>query len=279
MDKPVFSFQDVNLSAASAGSSHLRLIVGTEGFSMAVTDGSGALTGLNAWHFKKSGKTYEASEQEIRQIFGQGVIPGFPFGQVTCAFSNQYVTLVPRRLFREEDLDSYLRLLIHPAEFQYHYDELGEMDCFVVYAIEEPIVRTVSQYFPRANKLNLATSLIRAFRNHGIRQDYEVMVNLRNQEAQVMVFERQNLLFYNRFRFNDAKDLLYFLLLTFDQFRLNPVETPLCLAGNIVEDSDIYKLLYRYFRHIHFAGIPGLPKFTGSLEETPVHCFFDLLTL
>jgi hypothetical protein len=279
MDKPVFSYHDGSLTAASAAAGLLRVIVGTDGFSWMASDPDGNINGMQTWQFQPAGKRFPDVDANIRYILGQQMILRFPFGKTIVAYSNPNITLVPRRLFREEDLASYLKLLIQPDDYTFRFDEIPELDCFAAYAIESQVIQTCKPYFEAGNQIHLGTSLIKSFRTLQIRQGYEVAVNLRNQVAQVMVFDRQILLFYNTFRFEQPNDLLYALLLAFDQFRLNPVETPLILAGNLLEDSAIYRLLYRYFRHIHFAAVPNASNLPTQMTVVPNHCFFDLLTL
>jgi hypothetical protein len=112
------------------------------------------------------------------------------------------------------------------------------------------------------------------------RNDYEVFVNLRNHIAQIAVFDRRNLQFYNSFAFTKASDFLYFTLLAFDQLKLNPLDVPLTISGELMEDSEIYRLLYRYFRDIRFAPTPaGLYHFPGSIQSLPSHLNYDLYAM
>jgi hypothetical protein len=279
MDKPAFSYHDGSLSPDTAAAGRLRVIVGADGFSWLATGSDGHVAALQSWQFKPGSKQLAEVESEVRSIFGQQTILGLPFGEVTYAFANPNVTLVPRRLFRPEDMASYLKLLIQPDDYQYGFDEIQELDCFAVYAVETNLLRMGTQYFPQGDRIHLATSLIRAFRNLNARSGYEVTVNLRNQVAEVLVFDRHILLFYNTFQFEQPNDLLYAILLAYDQFRLNPVETPLVLAGNLLEDSAIYRLFYRYFRHIRFATISGSSELPAQMAVLPAHCYFDILTL
>lgn len=109
--------------------------------------------------------------------------------------------------------------------------------------------------------------------------DYEVFLNARNQAAQIAVFDRRNLLFYNAFRFEKPNDLLYFALLAYDQFRLDPAEIPLTVSGNLPEDSEIYRTLYRYVRAIRFASLPEKMVLPEGVENLPQHFWFDLSNL
>lgn len=279
MDKQIYNFQDIRLNQHSAANCDLQVIIGAEGFSWSVTEKEGRYLALRNGHFVPPGRQFAAVEQDIRTVFGREDLLKWSFKSVRCALSNANVTLVPRRLFDPRQLPAYFKLLLFPSEYHYHYEALPEFDCYLVYALEEPVLRTCEQYFPETEMMHLAAPLLRQFRALSPRSDYEMLINIRNQIVQISVFERHNLLYFNTFHWEKPADLLYNLLLVYDQFRLNPIETPLVIAGNLLEESEIYRLLYRYFRVIKFAVPKDAAHLAAVASDLPAHCFYDLLSL
>ncbi len=277
MNKLVFDFINPGFSADTSAHCSLNLIVGTEGFSLLAMGKNEAIQALKSWDFPHPGRDFEEVESAIRTVFGAEKIFAYPFSEIHCAFFNLNATLVPRRLFDPENLPSYFKLLLRPAKYEYRYDELPEFDCLLVYAAEPTVLNMCGQYFPQGKMSHLATSLLKNWQRAASPNDYEVFANIRNHAAQIAVFDRRNLLFYNAFRFEKASDLLYFTLLAYDQFRLNPAEIPLTVSGNLLEDSDIYRTLYRYVRTIRFALLPGvLPE---GVDGSSAHFWFDLFSI
>jgi hypothetical protein len=90
------------------------------------------------------------------------------------------------------------------------------------------------------------------------------------------VFERRNLVFFNTFDFTKPADLLYYILLAYKQFDLNPLEVPLALSGTLLEDSEIYRLLLRYVRSMHFLPLPDGFQLPDAANALPAHYWFDL---
>jgi hypothetical protein len=279
MDKQIFDFQDIRLNQHSAANCDLNLIIGAEGFSWSVTEKGGQYLALRNGHFVPPGRQFTDVEQDIRTVFGRENLLKWSFQSVRCALSNANVTLVPRRLFDPRQLPAYFKLLLFPSDYHYRYEALPEFDCYLAYAVEETVLRTCEQYFPDAEITHLAAPLLRRFRSFSQRSDYEMLINIRNQAVQITVFERHNLLYFNTFQWEKPADLLYNLLLVYDQFRLNPIEIPLVIAGNLLEDSEIYRLLFRYFRVMKFAGPNGADRLPVSASDLPAHYFFDLLGL
>ncbi len=276
MDRLVFDFNNPGFGAEWSAHCYLSLIVGTEGFSMLVLGKNDAVQVLKTWHFSDAERDFQEVETSLRTVFGSEKIFAFPFAEARCAFSNLNATLVPRRLFDPENLPSYFKLLLRPAEYEFRYDELPEFDCMLAYAVEPMVTRMCGQYFPQAKMSHLATSLLKNWQRLASPNDYEVFVNVRNHVAQIAVFDRRNLLFYNAFQFEKANDLLYFALLAYDQFRLDPMEIPLTVSGQLLEDSDVYRALYRYVGVVRFAPLPVITTLPESTENFPEHFWFDL---
>jgi hypothetical protein len=280
MDERIFDFQDdTRLNELSATAGELTAIVGTDGFSVLVTDPSSQVALLRKWVFPTVGASFSEVEMSIRQIFGSEAVFARTFARAHCALSNSNVTLMPRRLFRPDDLAGYFSLLLPPAEYVYGYEELPEFECFLVYAAEPVAEQLCAHYFSRAPRRHLAAPLLKAWRRQAPLDDAGVMVNLGHQRAQVAVFERRNLLLYNSYTFRHAHDLLYFVLLAYDQFRLRPADVPLTLSGALLPDSDAYRLLSRYIGELRFANPPGALRLPAAAQTLPAHCHFDLFSV
>ncbi len=276
MDKHIFDFTDQRLDAGIAEHCALTVLAGTEGFSFACIGPDGNTLALKSWQYPLTGRDAREEETEMRKIFGAEQVLSFPFSNVRCAFFNRNATLVPRRMFDADKLPAYFNLLLPSAEYEYGYDILPEFECFLVYALQPSLLRICRQYFPEGRIMHLATPLLKNFRELASRTDYSVFVNVRNQAAQIAVFDRLNLLFFNTFSCAKPGDLLYFVLLAYDQFRLNPEDISLTTTGLLQEDSDAFRLLARYIRDIRFAGIPLSFQLPSRALTEPEHYWFDL---
>lgn len=279
MDKQVFNFVDAGLGAGSAAQCTLNVVIGMEGASLLAMARNGEVRALKSWQFANAGRDLGDVESDLRHVFGSEPLFSYPFGSTNCSLFNLNATLVPRRLFDAGNLPSYFKILLRPAEYTYRYDELPEFDCFLVYAVEEMAVRMCEQYFPEGQVSHLATPMLKNLRDMARSDDYEVFANVRNQAVQIFVLDRRNLLFYNAFQWSKPSDLLYFVLLIYDQFRLNTSELPLHMSGNVREDSDTFKLLHRYIGEIRFLGLPDRIALPASSASLPAHHWFDLFSL
>jgi len=278
MDKRIFYFQDTKLNSATAPLYELRVLASADGLALlAVTKGveTGA---LKRWNFSRKAQGHPHDIlKDLQVVANQEELFAYPFGKVRWSWFNAQMTLVPRRFFNANSLDQYFKLLLHADTYIYGYKEWPEADCVAVHALPPQWPVLCTRYFPQAEQGHFGLDLLRYWRDQAQRNAYDVFLHVHHTQGQIAVFDRQNLLFYNAFSFAHANDMLYFVLLAYEQFKLNPAETPLTLSGHLLEGSEGWKQFYRYIRHLTFAPAPGLVILPQTEEAWPPHCHIDLL--
>ncbi len=279
MDRHFLDLKNDKLNAESAPQAHLYAVLGTESLSLLAVNEADDVLSVETWQYAGAGKPFVQIHQDVRRILKDAEIWGLPYGQTHGFLFHPNVTLVPRRLFQHGDLSGYFNLLLAPGDYVYAYEELPAFDAYLVLATEKAQANLYADIFPQTRPRHIVVPLLRYVREMAGTDEHTVFLNLRYQTAQIIVLERQNLLFYNTFSFATASDLLYFVLLAYDQFRILPTDLPLTVAGNILQDSELYRTLFRFVREVRFANPPApfkLPTETGAL---PGHCLVDLLCL
>lgn len=278
MERRVFDFTDFfRLRNLLQGQGQLAVLAGIDGFSSVVTGPDRQVLAVRGWNFDGGGRTFSAVEAALRKIFGSEDLLRNGYQEVRCSLFNANAQLTPRRLFRpNDDLSHHFQLLLDPNDYQYGYQELPGLDTYLVWATERLMPNLFQQYFPGCRHSHLFAAVVYGFSRQTDPEGVDVMVNLRNNVMQVVVFERKNLLFANTYFFHHTNDALYFMLLAYDQFRLRTTEVTLTLAGQIFPDSELYRQLYRYVRHVRFAQLPGGLTLPPDMRTMPDHFYFDL---
>lgn len=77
-------------------------------------------------------------------------------------------------------------------------------------------------------------------------------VYFQSDSFQLIWIRKQALHFCNTFSYRSPEDLMYYLLFTCKQLRLDPELVQVILMGEIVRDSIIYNLMIKYLRNIEF---------------------------
>lgn len=257
----------------------LRLVVGVQGVSLWVKNDERTLA-LKSWQLPGTDLSYQSVESELRGIFGSERLLDLTYNSKHCALASAACTLVPRRLFDPQSLEHYFKMLLREgAEREYGFEKLEAFDCYLVWAADRGLMRLCSHYFPVGNIGHLAGPLLNAYQSLSPTEGYAVFANLRGQKVQIAVFERQNLAYFNAFDFTKPSDLLYYILLAYKQFELNPLDIPLTLSGTLLEDSEIFRLLLRYVRPMRFPPLAEGFKLPEEAKSLPAHYWFDISTL
>ncbi|MFN0212761.1 MAG: DUF3822 family protein [Saprospiraceae bacterium] len=264
------------MTPSVATSSALRMVVGLHGISLLVKNESRILA-LKSWQITGNEPSFQALEPEMRRVFGSERLFDLQFETKSCALSLSNSTLVPSRLFDPENLGQYFQLLLRvDAEQSYGFEKLDKIDCYLVWVADKGLTNLCGQYFSTQNIRHTAAPLILEYQNLAPAEGYAVFANLCNQKVQIAVFERQNLVFFNAFNFGKPSDLLYYVLLAYKQFDLNPLDIPLTLSGTLLEDSEIFRLLLRYIRPMRFPPLPAGFQLPSEAKTLPAHYWFDL---
>ena len=96
---------------------------------------------------------------------------------------------------------------------------------------------------------------------------------------QAILLKDGNLMFINTFQFQSSKDFIYYVLLLFDQFDLKQEEVNLMLSGQLIKDSEIYRLLFRYIKKVNFIQHPSFISFGPKMKTKPSYYYFDIFSL
>jgi hypothetical protein len=203
---------------------------------------------------------------------------------VKLAMKNQKFSLIPAHLFSSDHLKDYLKLSAEvDAELDdfYFYQHL-QSESVSVFAAERKIVEKVRSIYPTltVQVLHQGSALIEGIQSHRDFTYYkDLYIHIGRHNFSLVVTEDNKLIFYNRFQYQGAADVLKYTLLTMQELNMNQHDTKAIVWGNIASDSDHYRQLYRYIKNVSFGGKPSYLKFAFMFDEVPDHQYFDLFSI
>ncbi len=204
------------------------------------------------------------------------------YRKVRLAWLGGTQTLVPSRLYNGDERRSYLeRLTVLSASETVLADPVPELNAFLVYAIEQERLDQWRRQFIGCRFYHVLSPVLHHLAALTQRQARPaVFAYIKDQFLMVAGLERGQLLFCNIFPCQAAKDFLYFTLLAYEQCQWKPDKVPLRLFGEVLSDSEIYRLLFRYIREVTFlTPAVGDLRFGPVADEQPHHFFYDLASL
>lgn len=244
------------------------------------------LIGANRLSYFITSPTKEVLLQSIELIENKALATFFEgeayldlgFKTVKVGFITPYTTLVPNLIYQEAAAASYLENSFRiPHQHYLLTDNLASFQCQNVFLAPIEVYNFFQKRFANAQFYHAGTSLLLAWQQKAVQfQEATVFINVIGKEFQLAAFQREKLLLFNVFEFKSAKDFIYYTLLIFDQLKLSTETSKLFLSGEVMQESEIYKTLYRYIRAIDFLNRPTAFQFKEQFDDQPKHFNFDL---
>jgi hypothetical protein len=106
--------------------------------------------------------------------------------------------------------------------------------------------------------------------------DQQVYLHIGSGFFDFMLFQERKLKYYNTFVFNSSEDFIYYLLFAMEQLSLNPDAAQVHLSGEIIEDSALYHMLFKYVRFPKFMEKPSGINLAEELSVLPYYRYINL---
>ena len=193
------------------------------------------------------------------------------FSSVKIIHYNNLSTVVPEPLFDKNNALSYLKFNSKIMQNDYvAYDKIFNNECVNVYIPYVNINNYIFKMFDSFVYNHYSSIILEKVKlTEKNTATPSLYLNINANHIELTYFVKNKLMFYNRFDFNTKEDIIYYLLFTIDQLKLNPEETPVVITGNISEDDDNYKIIYKYIRNVSTfnSEINQENKFYNSLKS------------
>ena len=174
------------------------------------------------------------------------------FENVRVIHQNDLATLVPQSYYNEMNNADYLKYNTKILKTDFiASDNLKNNKITCVYVPYVNINNYLFDTFGIFTYTHAATVFINALDKIETQvEDNYLFINIENHAMQVIIKQNKQLQLYNYFDFITADDFIYYLLFTCEQKQLNPERFKLKFSGNISKEDDIYKMAYKYVRHV-----------------------------
>ncbi|MDR3246213.1 MAG: DUF3822 family protein [Prevotellaceae bacterium] len=190
--------------------------------------------------------------------------------QAKCLYITQKNVLIPKNIFSEANIRSYISFLFQLDELdeiQYRY--IPEIESYCCFAIPSPVVNKI---FYRFGKVDVYNQVYQAIRRAGQNPGTRMNIVFCDNFMDISVFRNNKLVLNNSFEIFDIKDIIYFISAISTKFDVKDI--PLYTLGEI-SNKEI-KILKNYF--------PGIvqehnPKISLLLGPEISSKYYNLLSL
>ena len=281
MGKIIREVKEDNFVKRYTNSYDLSVLIGLDRFSFLVSDTQHNLLFLRSYTYNEEYLQIAGLKPAIEDIFNSDNILKSSFKRTTIGIINSKTTMIPAPWFHENFTVDYLANMVPLTESdEISYDFLEGVDAYHIYALPKSFLEDLHEIFSNPYIYHGISALILSFKREAeLQRGHQLFINVQNRLLQIFLFDGARLLFFNSFPYQSSKDFIYYVMLIYDRFDLNPEEDPVYISGKILEDSEIYHLLFRYVRFLNLVKLPTFYRFRKNIEKLPKHLFFDLLSL
>lgn len=174
------------------------------------------------------------------------------FDDILVIHENDLSTLVPDALFNEDYLADYLKFnsKILKSDF-ISFDTLKRNKSVNVYVPYVNVNNYIYEAFGEFTFKHFSTILIdEILKNEVNTTSPRVYVHVSKNHFEIIITEKGELQLYNTFEYSNKEDFLYYILFTMEQLKLDTEVVKVVFLGNISKDSELFKLAFKYIRHI-----------------------------
>jgi hypothetical protein len=270
---------EYSFSSKSTLSYELNLLVGADSVYYMVNDAQLNVLALKSFHNDR--KKDRTQLTTFKDAFFEDILLKEPYRVSKIVFTTPHFTFVPNKFYNETEHATYFQNLTDFTEdTAFEADSMKNLDFTNVYAIEKNIQNFTQSTFPLAKRFHVFSALIQGCQKMAeVRNGHQIFANVRDGFVQILFFDGKELIFANAFPFQTPQDLIYFIMMVYEQFKLNPESIPLSISGNMTEDSDIFKYIYRYVRLVNFIKAPTYFRLGQEFTGVPQHFYFDLFSI
>ncbi len=200
--------------------------------------------------------------------------------EVIVLFSNELYSLVPEKLFKEENASDYLKFNTRILENDFvAFDRLENFGIVNVYI---PYTNINNFFFEKYGEFEyrhcvsvLAEEFLNLNKDSG--EGTKAYLNCTPGGYDLLIIQKNKLLLANSFKCKTSEDFIYYLLFTAEQLEMDPLEFELFLLGRIVKDSDFYKIAYTYVKEVKFLETSFGYLYSGKEEPPKGRMYYTLL--
>ncbi|MCG2611719.1 DUF3822 family protein [Flavobacterium sp. SM15] len=200
------------------------------------------------------------------------------YDEILVLHDNNLNTFVPKPLFNEDFLGSYLQYNTKVFETDYFcFDEIGNYEMNNVHVPYVNVNNFLIDQFGSFEYKNvnsvLVSKLLELSRN---KVEKQVYIHLQETHFELIITDNLKLVLYNSFEYKTPEDFAYYLLFSLEQLQLNPETITVSLLGKISEEHPCFEIAYRYIRNISLLDVSDL-AFKSSVTQTDALQHFTLL--
>ncbi len=191
--------------------------------------------------------------EAIAALYNEEPVLENDFNAVTIVYNHDIFTMVPDAYFQIDKAPDYLkyntRLL--KTDVVSVDDPIENLNARCVYIAYENINNYFHDLYGAFDYYHYTSKLLQALALKNKSSEYLVYITLLENSFYLTLFKRKQLILHNIFTYENADDVLYFVMFSTAQNGFDPETMDTFILQN-TQNQAIFDLLYRYIRKVTF---------------------------
>ena len=278
----VLSIRDPNFTIDDLTHYTLSLLIGRSDFQFCVIDTrENRCLMLEDYQFGSTLTSYEFNEVLFNLFENHHVLTAGFWKAVKLVIKNQKFTLLPAALFTTDHLKNYLKMSteIDETTDEFFYYKHVQSDAVSVFALDRKIITHLRSFYPTFSiqVIHHGSALIEGIQRHkDYTHDCDMFLHLDRTHLSIVAIDNGEFICYNRFAYQNAKDVLKYVLMAMQELGQQQESTKVLVWGELNANSEAFQELYHYIRNVSFGGKPNYLRFSFVFDEVADHQYFDV---
>lgn len=194
------------------------------------------------------------------------------FSEVIVVHRNNLFSLVPKSLFDPNEMPNYLKFNTKILATDHMvYDEIEGHDMMNVYVPFVNVNNYIYELFGEFTFKHNGTVMIESLlKGNTVDKEPTCYIHIAHRQMDITIINKKKLVLFNSFNFDTKEDLVYYLLFTMEQLKLDTEHTKLKLFGNVEEGDELYAICYQYVKNVSIFVLPTTSYPFVNLEKEAI---------
>jgi len=220
-------------------------------------------------------------EETIREILDEDELFSREISDFIMIYNFEECSLVPDIYFSADRNRDLIELFHGNLEKGFILSEkIPWWDLHNVYRVPAGVHRLLKEEFSAAKHWHVYSLLLKSYKMFQADESKDLLKVIFSEDRIILLaFKKGQLQLIQSFFFQEANDVVYFLLNCRKQFSLSSEGLQLEFGGLVDKHSLLYREASKYFENISFEPLGGNIRATPELSEYPLHYFSSLLKM
>ena len=260
--QPMMQLQETKIGLGK----NLLIKLGHNSVSLILSMPDGTLTNHLYKEFSKKIETH-LLENKLDSIISESNFTKQNITNVKLIVCNRLSSIVPKNLFEEKFSLEYLKynakLLKNDFAANDKIEEIGAINVYIPFV---NVNNYLIEKFGAFNYYHYSTILIKKLIKIANHKKTSFFVNIQLDSIQILIFKNKKLQLYNNFEIKEKEDIIYFLLLSIEQNKIDNKKTKISLHGIIKNDT--YVLLEKFISNLEIIDLSKKKAKTTGLNNS-----------